>query len=201
MTDTLRADSVPIRETEGLSPHSGRPVTVPVRHRQGVAYSQETVDQAFALFVTTCHHDCRAVERMMAAKAEPGEAVPTARTIGNWAKAENWSGRSDDIWRSNGKRTIYELRRAMLGNAILGQQIHRDVMTGAYDEKEPWEVAARLKAADQSNRMLERGVIALQAFDPPQEEQNREDMSLQEREAEASARLVEARKRSIGRGE
>jgi hypothetical protein len=189
MTDAMSAEIVPIRET------------VPVRGKQGVSFPQETIDQAFVFFATTCGGDCSAVERMMVAKADTGEAVPTARTIRNWARAENWAGQSDDIWRSNGKRTIYELRRAMLGNAILGQQIHRDVMTGAYDEKEPWEVAARLKAADQSNRMLERGVIALQAFDPPQEEQNREDMSLQEREAEASARLVEARKRSIGRGE
>lgn len=188
MTETMSADIV-LREER-----------TPRRGKQGVECPQELKDTAFSLYAIVCNHDAAAVERLLLERL-PDEPIPTARTIRRWAKAEGWAGQSDAIWRSNGKRTIYELRRAMVGNAILGQQIHRDVMTGAYDAKDPWVVAARLKAAEQSNRLLERGVIALAAFDPPSDDQDTRELPIQEREALAAARLVEDRKRAIGRGE
>jgi hypothetical protein len=119
-------------------------------------------------------------------------------TIRNWARTENWSGQSDDVWRSGGKRTIYELRRGALGIAILSLQTNRDAQTGGLDHLEPWQGALRLKASELGMRLVERGVIALQAFDPPQDDQDTSDLSLQEREAEASARIVQDRKRAIG---
>jgi hypothetical protein len=189
MTDTMSADIVPIRET------------VPVRGKQGVSFPQETIDQAFGFFATTCGGDCSAVERMMTAKAEEGEAVPTARTIRNWAKAEDWARKTDELWRTGSKHIVWALRRKAVGNAILSQDTKCDAMTGGLDHLEPWQAAIRLKGSELSDRVTERivGLINLEPPEAPREDDSH--LSLQEREALANARLVEAMKRSIGRGE
>ena len=186
MTDAMSAEIVPIRET------------VPVRGKQGVSFPQETIDQAFVFFATTCGGDCSAVERLMRARAGEGEAVPTARTIRNWAKAEDWAGKTDDFWRTNTTALKWAFRRKALGNALQAQNVKGEAMTGGLDHLEPWQAAIRLKGAELTDRVTER-IVGMEKLEPPRDDdEDRSDLTLQEREAQASARIVQDRKRAIG---
>jgi hypothetical protein len=172
----------------------------PLRSIGGQPFSQAVRDAAFYLYVVECGHDCAATARELARRM-PDEPVPTPQTIGNWARAEDWSRQGDDVWRGSGERLTYAMRRGMLGNVMLAIQGNRDMLTGGYDDLEPWQAAMRAKGVELGVRLAERGVIALAAVKPPADATNDEGLSLHEQEARANARLVEQRKRAIGRGE
>jgi hypothetical protein len=172
----------------------------PLHGKGGVEFPQEMKDAAFYLYAVECNHDAAAVYRLLLAH-QTDEPIPTARTIRNWARAENWSGQSDEVWRGSGDRLTYAMRRGMLGNVMLAIQRNRDMLTGGLDDLEPWQAAMRAKGVELGMRLVERGVIALAAAKPPADATNDEGLSLHEQEARANARLVEQRKRAIGRGE
>ena len=160
------------------------------RGKPWLACSEESKDQAFTLWATVCGQDSAATERMMQEIAAEGEVVPTRQTVARWAREEGWAERAADGWRNVGGRTVFELRVAMLSNVVLAQRVKRNAMTGAYDENVP-AGALRLKAAELSDRLLERAVIALGVPEAPVEAMDESQLTRQEREALANERMAQ----------
>jgi hypothetical protein len=163
----------------------------------GREFADDVKDMAFALWSTFCNGDAAATERMLRRELGEGEPVPTAQTIRNWARGEDWRSAQAAGWRSMAKRSAYELRRVMIANVMLAQKIKRDVMTGAYTD-DVANGALVLKGAELADRLLERAVIALSIPDEPDEPPDDADLTREAREAQALSAMAQRKARRRG---
>lgn len=170
-----------------------------VRGDTGVRFPPEMRTRAFVLWSTLAGQDAAATERLLRAEASEGDEVPTARSIRNWAKADDWAARAVASWQdvSTRNKALYDLQMAMVANKMLAEANKRDVGSGAYDDN-PVVGALRLRSAELSDRAVERVMAMLRMPAPPDEgtDEDEQTMSRQEREARIVERMAQRKQGS-----
>lgn len=170
---------------------------VPIRRGDSqVRFAVDVQELAFGLWLLYAGRDAAQTERLLAQEL-PGEPIPTAQTIRNWARAQDWPARADDHWRTHGARTVYELQEQASANFRLSQRIKGMAMSGGFAGREQ-EGALALKAAELSDRLLERSVVPIVPVPPADSGIDLSGMSTEEKEAYARKIRLERKGKNDG---
>jgi len=161
------------------------------------SYPPEIMGRAFEVWSTIAGRSGARVVRLLSREYGEETALPTPSTVNRWALDLAWAARADaDLERSHG-RTLYELQVGWLAGLRLAQQTLLDGMAGEFDDL-PMSGVARIKSAEIVLRTIERaGLLAMLPQRPEPEHVDTSQLTLAEREALASARLVEERRKDI----
>src|SRR5215217_9317468 len=132
----------------------------------GESYPDAMVERGFEHWSVT--RNAEAVAQMLRNEFGPEVRTPSARCIREWVHYHGWPARADNDWRSNQGKTLFEMRVQAVAGFRLGLQNLLLAATGGIAD--PAEAVIRLKAAELSIRLVERGVIPLAAIEPPIED-------------------------------
>jgi hypothetical protein len=157
----------------------------------GESYPDPMVEHAYEHW--SVMRNAEAVAQMLRNEFGPEVRTPSARCIRDWVHFYAWPARADNDWRRNQGKALFELRAQAVAGFRLGLQNLLLAATGGLPD--PADAATRLKAAELSIRLVERGVIPLAAIEPPTEDIDESHLTRAEREARAAERMTERRRK------
>ena len=182
-----------------MNDRPGRPTVelslVPLPHHKlapGERYPDALVERGYEHWAVT--RNAEAVAQMLCNEFGPEVQTPSARCIREWVHYYGWPVRADADWRSNQGKSLFAMQVQAVAAFRLGLQNLLLAATGGIPD--PADALLRLKSAELSIRLVERGVIPLAAIEPPEELTDEGTLSRPEREALANERM--ARRRTEG---
>ena len=170
------------------------PDTRPARFE---AWPEDVKDRCRELWSSLGNRNASRVEWLYAREVPEDVAIPAAATIRRWAHDDDWEGWANgEVQRTRGK-TLHQLQITWLRALQLSQEVQIDAMLGRFADN-PADGAVRIKAAEAVQRVVaQAGLLAPLPAAPEPESVDESTLSLGEREALASARLVEERRKYI----
>ena len=120
------------------------------------------------VYCTSGGRSAARTERMAARILEPlGLAVPSRQTIAEWANAEDWQRRANDVWRHNQMQVMVDTQAAAVAALAASMQNMADLVTGV-DER-PIEERMVTIAAHKVIVQAARDLPGLTRVTPPDE--------------------------------